>query len=791
MGNYYDPLVNYYVGIEIYNDDGFYLDESTFSYGGPVFVDLALEPGNYTVYLRNYYTGQYGYFDWNISSRDQNKMTRINATVMDYKLYVDVFTVDNITISGPKDMYINGSYYESFRFRWYDIYTLGEGVYAVGLYFNASNIEYKYYSSNVTFVIDIKNTVNVNDSFFNTTVIRAQVLDFDGNPMTNAYIHFYVGEELYANATDENGFATYDLNLLPGIYEVKVLNPVSEQSKYVTMEVLEEYDYKKAFINVTRDKYKFTFNVTDFYGNAIDGGYLHVMHSYGSDNVIINNGTGRYIYEDYSGEYADEKVNIIFLFENLNYYSTYEYYTMDVVNTISSNDVISNTKFNVTVYDLDRNPLAGKEVLFTIFDDLTFRIIENVTVVSDGNGVASIDMGEEPFIYRIVTKNLETYQSKFNYWTNKKTVEITPIADYVDESTGVLYVNGHYIVFKFSPENECEVYVNYGYDWDDYFVEDGIIRVYLPESGQHDVSMHYFGDYYILGAFANYTVIVCEMDTPTMTISQDLVVGYSDNAKFTVNLANGSAPISNASVEIRIGDNTYSLLTDNDGNIDLSINLDAGKYDVFVTYRGSPSYVSVNKNTTLTVNKAATSIVSSKVTTVYGTGKNLVVTLKDANGKVLSGKSVSVKLNGVTYNKVTNNNGQISVAVPKNLVPKTYSATIVFAGDGNYLKSTASVKVTVKKATLKLSAKKKTFRSKVKVKKYAVSLKNNNGKAIKKAKLALKIKGKAYKATTNAKGKAVFKIKKLTRKGTYKAVVTYKGNTCYNKVTKKVKIKIK
>ena len=60
-----------------------------------------------------------------------------------------------------------------------------------------------------------------------------------------------------------------------------------------------------------------------------------------------------------------------------------------------------------------------------------------------------------------------------------------------------------------------------------------------------------------------------------------------------------------------------------------------------------------------------------------------------------------------------------------------------------------------------------------------------------KVKLTLKVKGKTYKATTNAKGKAVFKIKKLTKKGTFKAKVKFAGNTYYNAVTKTVKIKIK
>ena len=71
------------------------------------------------------------------------------------------------------------------------------------------------------------------------------------------------------------------------------------------------------------------------------------------------------------------------------------------------------------------------------------------------------------------------------------------------------------------------------------------------------------------------------------------------------------------------------------------------------------------------------------------------------------------------------------------------------------------------------------------------AVKDNVGKAMNKVQITLKVKGKTYKATTNAKGKATFKIKKLTKKGTYKAIVTFKGNGNYNKITKTVKIKVK
>ena len=218
------------------------------------------------------------------------------------------------------------------------------------------------------------------------------------------------------------------------------------------------------------------------------------------------------------------------------------------------------------------------------------------------------------------------------------------------------------------------------------------------------------------------------------------------------------------------------------------IGLDAGEYTITIINNESRIYHQSNDTKTFTVNKQATSITGADVSTTYNINKDLVITLKDSNGKALTNVKVTVDLNGAkTY--TTDKNGQVKVST-KGLAPKAYTAKITFNGNTNYEKSAKNVKVTVKKATPKLTAKKKTFKTSVKTKKYTITLKDNAGKAIKKAKVTLKVKGKTYKATTNSKGKAVFKIKNLKKKGTFKATITYKGNKYYNKVSKKANIKV-
>ena len=257
------------------------------------------------------------------------------------------------------------------------------------------------------------------------------------------------------------------------------------------------------------------------------------------------------------------------------------------------------------------------------------------------------------------------------------------------------------------------------------------------------------------------------------------------STSFTINLANATGNLT-----VFVNNKTYTKeLVNGSATVDIN-DLPAGTYNAIVSYSGDGIHSAISKNTTITIKKVLTSITASGVSTTYGTSKKITITLKDANKNLLVGKTIIVVLNGVKYTKTTDSKGQVSLATPANLAVKTHTATITFAGDNDYEKSTATSKVVVKKAASKITASKKTFKAKTKVKKYTITLKSGK-KAIKKVKITLKIKGKTYKATTNAKGKATFKINKLTKKGKHTAVIKFKGNKNYKASSKKVKITIK
>ena len=222
---------------------------------------------------------------------------------------------------------------------------------------------------------------------------------------------------------------------------------------------------------------------------------------------------------------------------------------------------------------------------------------------------------------------------------------------------------------------------------------------------------------------------------------------------------------------------TYHCLS----NDALHLDLDVGTYTAVlkVTYPGMDP---IAKEINITITKTTPEI---DVSVSKATYSEVVVKVKsDAGGKY------NVKIGGKSKNVVLKK-GVTKSVVFTGLKPKKYTVSVKFAGDKNYVEKLVKKSVAVKKAAVKLSAPKKTFKKSVKAKQYVVTLKANKKKVMKNTLVTLKVNKKTYKIKTNKKGKAIFKITNLNKKGTFTAVVKYSGNKYYAAKTVKPKITVK
>ena len=246
----------------------------------------------------------------------------------------------------------------------------------------------------------------------------------------------------------------------------------------------------------------------------------------------------------------------------------------------------------------------------------------------------------------------------------------------------------------------------------------------------------------------------------------------------------------NKSIIFIIGDSNYTALTDFEGTASVNVTLTEAKtYNVTAIFEGDDRMKPCIANYTIIVNKINTTVDASNANFLVTKTKTVKITLKDMNGNPLSNKTVTFKINGNTYNRITNSLGQASLKLPA-LPVKSYKMTVSFDGDEMYVAASKTATIKITKEKTKLTVAKKTYKKTAKSKKLTAVLKSASGKAIAKKKVTFTVNGKKYTGKTNAKGKVTVKVK-LTAKKTYKVTVRFSGDSKYYGATKKSSVKIK
>ncbi len=137
-------------------------------------------------------------------------------------------------------------------------------------------------------------------------------------------------------------------------------------------------------------------------------------------------------------------------------------------------------------------------------------------------------------------------------------------------------------------------------------------------------------------------------------------------------------PIANQNVTFNINGVLYTRTSDKNGTASLNINLNPGKYIATANYRDCEVSNNITVLKTLTV---------SELSKVFGSSDKLEAKLVDGQGNPIANQNVTFNINGVFYNRTSNENGTASLNI--NLNPGKYIAT------ANYEDMFDSAKVTV------------------------------------------------------------------------------------------------
>ena len=156
--------------------------------------------------------------------------------------------------------------------------------------------------------------------------------------------------------------------------------------------------------------------------------------------------------------------------------------------------------------------------------------------------------------------------------------------------------------------------------------------------------------------------------------TRNLVKYYRNDSQYTVKILDGKGnSLGGAKVTFNINGVFYSRTTNENGTAKLNINLDPGNYIITASYNGESVSNKIN---------VLTRLVSSDLSMKYMDGSNFKVTVLDGQGIVSSGENITFNINGVFYNRTTDDDGLASLTI--NLMAGKYIITSYWNG---YMKS--------------------------------------------------------------------------------------------------------
>ena len=257
----------------------------------------------------------------------------------------------------------------------------------------------------------------------------------------------------------------------------------------------------------------------------------------------------------------------------------------------------------------------------------------------------------------------------------------------------------------------------------------------------------------------------------TDIVLSNLETIYNSGKEYKVKLLDADGnPLCGRELEYTLNNVTNTLITDENGEISIKINLKTGTYNFEVRFNGEKLYFNSSASSKINV-KSSIGLPTSN----YTYGSNYVLSLLDKDSNPLSNANVSVVFAGKTYNLVTDAYGKLKIS--NYLKPGNY--TVKVKNPSTLEEKTQKIRVFErinqnKNLTMYFAAGSS----------YKVRVYDDYGRIAKNVSVKFTVNGKTYYRRTDSKGYAYLKITSL-KPNSYTISASYKGFTVKNRITVK------
>ena len=300
------------------------------------------------------------------------------------------------------------------------------------------------------------------------------------------------------------------------------------------------------------------------------------------------------------------------------------------------------TRLVAKLTDYQGRPIVNDSIYFTING-------KTYAKTTDDNGAASIGLNLDSKVYTATV----SYNESEVYSKISKNVTVTINPTVISEDLVKMYQNDTRFYVKFT-DSTGKALANTTVKFNIHGV---FYTKKTDKDGVADLGIMLRPGEYILTA---YNPVTGEEKGFNITVKSLIV--QSDLTKYYLNASKFQATIYDKNGSLAVGKNVtfningvfYTKTTDSNGVVSLAINLRPGEYIITTMYEG----LAVGNNIVV-----LPTLVTRDLNMTYGDGSNFTAQTLDGQGKPLANQNVTFNINGVFYNKITDDNGVASLTM--------------------------------------------------------------------------------------------------------------------------------
>lgn len=621
---------------------------------------------------------------------------------------------------------------------------------------------------------------NIKKYFNNGTKYTVKLLKADGTPLPYSKLTFTVKGKIYGWTSDSQGIAALPIGLSQGKYTIVTKNLKDGTFISNTIEVLPTVVHVGGS-NFYNGNTVFAVKILKSDGKPLAKSTAQfIINGKLYKNVSDSNGIVKLDLVNFAkGSYSIKTINVAD--------KSYVISNVQVYISIFTNDLFKlylddEQHFNVTVLDKNGKPLGNTKVDFTVItDSQTLKFSE----ITNANGFAQLKIYYAPGKYTIKTYVSKVQESRTN------TIQVSPSFE-----SHIKLINGKITENSDEPikvallnrlNHGIHSVVNLVVDGKAYTVTTGAkgIASFNPnlKPGVYDATFIYCDDChddYFTGTYLDAKITVLKGETVTVEAGPD-VVNRGDYYSVTVKDAQGK-PLPNIKGYFTVKGVKYNVITNSNGVASLKINLWSQNTPIQYTVNQT-NYTPVKVSADLKVITSSNALFSSSVLNYVNNQK---FTVKLSIGDILlSNQSVSITLNGKTYNVITDKNGVASLTIT-GLNSGKYNVICTYSG---VVKSSETFTINVvDKMETKLQYVGSTNLYKEDSKSFPVRLLGSNNIPIANQSIKFIINNKVYYQKTNEDGLATLPIGLST--GSWSISYMFEGDSHFSASSGSKKINI-